>query len=170
VSSALLGSGIALAAACGGTSPGGQTPDPDESCFDGQTTGRTLPVKCNATCTARGTETARCVGGRWEVNRIDADCSLCPTALAPELVGCALEHIRVSASQLSARDGCAMRLRCGTTKVETWCDGENDGTGTSLCECARDGVRDDHRLQNPYQGEAPDACLAAAVRCKTPRT
>ena len=118
----------------------------------------------------RGIETARCVGGRWNVKRIDADCALCPTVLTPDLVGCGLQYVTMKASELSARDGCAIRLRCGTTRVETWCDGENDGTNTSICECARDGVRDEHVLQNLYQGEAPDTCLAAAVHCKAPRT
>jgi hypothetical protein len=111
----------------------------------------------------------RCVEGRWTVKRFEADCSLCPLALTPTLAGCELEHASLKASELSARDGCALSLGCGSTKVEVTCDGENDDTNTSLCDCYRDGVPDKHALKDLYEGEAPDSCLAAAVQCRTSR-
>jgi hypothetical protein len=99
----------------------------------------------------------------------EAGCAACPSALTTALAGCEIEQATIQPSELSARDGCVLRLRCGNTAVQTHCDGENDGTNTSLCECERNGVRDAHVLKDLYPGEGPEACLAAAVDCKTPR-
>ena len=189
---AVLASGIGLAAACGGPSappapqaaPCNEPPetyeparppphvaadDVEPACDDGKVEHRFLPVECNPACTAHTTVIRRCVAGRWDEERIEADCAPCPTAITTALAGCELEHTMLKPSELSPRDGCELRLRCGNTAVQTQCDGENDGTNTSLCECERDGVRDAHVLKDLYQGEGPDSCLAAAVHCKTPR-
>ena len=144
------------------------TNDSEPACDDGKVEHRFLPVECNPKCTAHTTVVRRCVAGRWNEERIDADCAPCPTAITTALAGCELEHTTLKPSELSARDGCELRLRCGKTAVRTECDGENDGTNTSLCDCERDGVRDQHVLKDLYQGEGPDSCLAAAVHCKAP--
>jgi hypothetical protein len=195
---AILASGVAFSVACGGSTaaPGapskGSTnalskestkqfePEPllvpettgvlEETCEDGREVRAGQPVECSPTCSGHWTEIRRCIGGRWNIKRFEADCSLCPSALTPDLAGCALEHTRLKASEQSVRDGCTLSLNCGSTEVDVTCDGENDDTNTSLCDCTRDGVRDEHALKNLYQGEAPDSCLAAAVHCRAPRT
>lgn len=145
------------------------TDDAEPACDDGKVEHRFWPVECSPSCTAHTTVIRRCVAGRWNEESIEADCGLCPTAITTALAGCELEHTTLKPSELSPRDGCVLRLRCGNTAVQTYCDGENDDTNTSLCDCERDGVRDAHALKDLYQGEGPESCLAAAVHCKTPR-
>ena len=189
---AVLASGVGFALACGGPSAPAapqalsfsEPPKPYDAprptpeilaaegelaCDDGNVEHQFLPVECNPACTAHTTVIRRCVAGGWNEERLEADCAPCPTAITTSLVGCELEHTTLKPSELSARDGCVLRLHCGSTEVQTECDGENDGTNTSLCECERDGVRDAHVLKDPYQGEGPESCLAAAVHCKAPR-
>jgi hypothetical protein len=89
--------------------------------------------------------------------------------LPPDLADCELEQMTLQPSEKSAMDGCDLRLRCGNTRVKAGCDGENDGTSTSLCDCERDGVPDQQVMKDLYRGEAPDSCFAAAVDCRTPR-
>jgi hypothetical protein len=141
----------------------------EPACEEGKVEHQFRPVECSPACTAHTTVIRRCVAGAWNEELVEADCRPCPAALPAALAGCELEHTTLKPSELSASDGCVLRLRCGNTAVQTECDGENDGTNTSLCECERDGVRDAHVLKNLYQGEGPESCLAAAVHCKAPR-
>jgi len=69
---------------------------------------------------------------------------------------------------VSLTDGCKLGLRCDGRDLWVECDGENDGTNTSLCECWRDGQQ--QRISgSPYAGEGPDACFAAAAACSKRR-
>lgn len=65
-----------------------------------------------------------------------------------------------------AADQCEATFDCGDQGLlEVLCDGENDGTNTSLCECTRDGVPVDAVYQGLYPGEDASTCVAASVDC-----
>jgi hypothetical protein len=65
---------------------------------------------------------------------------------------------------LSPTDGCEGTFRCTTgTIIVTTCDGENDGSGTSLCACVADG--EPIPIEDLTPGEAPDSCYASLGRC-----
>jgi hypothetical protein len=72
--------------------------------------------------------------------------------------------LKITSSPLSPTDGCDATFYCpGARTVLVRCDGENDGTGTSLCDCEENGRR--ASVSGTVPGEAPDSCLAAAERC-----
>jgi hypothetical protein len=142
---------------------------PGEFCEGDQVGRRYTPVQCSPTCTAHATDIIRCVDNHTTVEHVEADCRPCPSAVPPAIADCTFEQMTLRPGEQSPLDMCRVQLRCGSMAVLTWCDGENDGTGTSLCECARDGVRDEHVLKNPYQGEGPGPCFAAAAHCRSPR-
>jgi hypothetical protein len=65
---------------------------------------------------------------------------------------------------LTPTDQCTIPFTCDTgMRLEVKCDGENDGTFTSLCECYIDGKR--VGLDGLFAGEAPDSCFAAVSQC-----
>lgn len=68
-------------------------------------------------------------------------------------------------SEVGANDGAALSLTCGTTSWHVSCDGENDGTGTSLCECYRDG-QEVRIAGNPWPGEGIGVAYGVAERCR----
>jgi hypothetical protein len=107
--------------------------------------------------------TYQCVSDHWTaVGRHKAECGV--QGRDPEVAGCTLQTFRTKPTTLSPVDGCDLVLRCGKSDVVVGCDGENDGTSTSLCDCSRDGVS--VRLpQSLYAGEAPASCVAAAQHC-----
>jgi hypothetical protein len=65
---------------------------------------------------------------------------------------------------LTPTDQCTIPFRCDAgMRLEVKCDGENDGTFTSLCECYIDGKR--VGLDGLFAGEAPDSCHSAVSQC-----
>jgi hypothetical protein len=70
----------------------------------------------------------------------------------------------VKASEHSSHDGCDATFFCpGARTIQVSCDGENDGTMTSLCDC-QEGERR-AAPSAPVPGEAPDSCLAGVDYC-----
>ena len=77
---------------------------------------------------------------------------------------CTVRALTVSATEESSHDVCNATFYCpGARTVLVVCDGENDGTNTSLCECEERGKR--ASFSKPIPGEGPDSCLAAGDRC-----
>jgi hypothetical protein len=75
--------------------------------------------------------------------------------------------IVVTATHYSPTDGCSWSLTCdGSFELVVECDGENDGTNTSLCGCLVDGefAKDAGRVP----GEGVDACMAGYKNCIDP--
>ena len=67
-------------------------------------------------------------------------------------------------AELSPTDRCRASFDCDDGReVSVSCDGENDGTDTSLCECELDGRT--RPLPNPIRGEAPFSCERALELC-----
>jgi hypothetical protein len=84
---------------------------------------------------------------------------------APGLGECQLQSIEVFPSELSETDRCLAVHACDngvTLKID--CDGENDGTNTSICECMVGAM---HRSPDGvFEGEAPESCEAALQTCQ----
>jgi hypothetical protein len=79
---------------------------------------------------------------------------------------CQRESIKVFPSELSQTDRCVAVHACESGVTLTVdCDGENDGTNTSLCNCIVDGKNrsPDHVIT----GEAPESCHAALPICQS---
>jgi hypothetical protein len=77
---------------------------------------------------------------------------------------CTEGSVVVKPSPESRTDGCNATFYCpGARTILVTCDGENDGTGTSLCDCEERGQR--ASVNGTVPGEAPDSCRAAAERC-----
>lgn len=69
-----------------------------------------------------------------------------------------------TASGVSATDWCGASYECEddlSFRVE--CDGENDGTFTSLCSCTRGSTH--WSIPNVVQGEGPESCNNATMQC-----
>lgn len=106
-----------------------------------------------------------CVDSAWtRVAKAPAECGV--AGKDPEVAGCNVQLFRTRPSDASKTDACDLVLRCGRAQTVVTCDGENDGTGTSLCQCSRNGA-DVPLPQNVYPGEAPQSCVAAAQQCVT---
>jgi hypothetical protein len=72
--------------------------------------------------------------------------------------------LETTPSPESPNDRCDATFYCpGARTILVTCDGENDGTGTSLCDCEENGKR--ASVNGTVSGEAPDSCIAAAERC-----
>lgn len=77
---------------------------------------------------------------------------------------CTVSSLETIPTKESRNDQCRGTFFCpGARTVLVTCDGENDGTNTSLCDCEERGKR--ASLSSTVPGEAPDSCLAAADRC-----
>jgi hypothetical protein len=88
------------------------------------------------------------------------------SAGATQVGSCTLVSMTIVPTNLSPTDGCEATFACdGPRAIEVTCDGENDGTNTSLCDC-REG-RKTAAVNGTVPGEAPDSCLAGAQRCLT---
>lgn len=104
-----------------------------------------------------------CVGGAWtRVAKLPAECGI--EGRDPELAGCNVQLLRTRPSALSRTDACELVLRCGGVQSVVTCDGNNDGTEASSCQCVRKGTPVP-LPQSVYAGEAPQSCLAAAQHC-----
>lgn len=75
---------------------------------------------------------------------------------------CALLSISTRAD-LSPTDQCTAVYVCAGRQLEVSCDGENDGTNTSLCDCRSGEVR--WHSPSLIQGEAPLSCSNGLVPC-----
>ncbi len=76
---------------------------------------------------------------------------------------CTMGGVQIT-PDLSPTDQCMIPFTCASgTRVEITCDGENDGTFTSLCSCYIDGKY--VGLDGLFVGEAPDSCFAAVDKC-----
>lgn len=86
------------------------------------------------------------------------------TGMPPPDLVCDVEEVTVTPSELSPTDGCEATYTCSEGVLVVSCDGENDGTGTSLCDCDADG-----EFFYPYgelfEGEGPDSCFNALSSC-----
>jgi predicted esterase len=106
-----------------------------------------------------------CVNSVWtRVSKSPAECGV--ERRDPVVAGCNLQLFRTRPSAQSKTDACDLVMRCGRVQTVVTCDGENDGTGSSLCECTRNGVAV-QLPQSVYAGEAPQSCVAAAQQCVT---
>jgi hypothetical protein len=77
---------------------------------------------------------------------------------------CTVSSLETMATRESRNDQCRGTFFCpGARTVLVTCDGENDGTNTSLCDCEERGKR--ASVSGTVPGEAPESCLAAADRC-----
>jgi hypothetical protein len=80
------------------------------------------------------------------------------------LEGCELRSSSSNGSDFSPTDGCGASYECDDSlSFSVHCDGENDGTFTSLCACS-DGTTH-WNIPDVIQGEAPDSCNNAAALC-----
>jgi hypothetical protein len=80
------------------------------------------------------------------------------------LAGCELWSSSSNGSDFSPTDGCGASYECDDSlSFSVHCDGENDGTFTSLCACS-DGTTH-WNIPDVIQGEAPDSCNNAAALC-----
>jgi hypothetical protein len=61
--------------------------------------------------------------------------------------------------------GCTLLLDCDGVDLELGCDGEEDGTDTSLCTCLLDGARVAKVDATLWPTESLPACEAAASNC-----
>jgi hypothetical protein len=69
-----------------------------------------------------------------------------------------------SGSSGSPADRCSAGYDCeGRISLRVECDGENDGTFTSLCTCMYERTRWD--IPNVVQGEGPESCNNATMQC-----
>ena len=76
---------------------------------------------------------------------------------------CALQSITIQ-PDITPTDQCDAAYTCdGERSLRVTCDGENDGTNTSLCTCYS-GARSWH-VSGVVQGEAPESCNNASDRC-----
>jgi hypothetical protein len=166
----------------GGVKPAAVPPCPHDSpaepeapseCLGGESW-RAGPTKvCDGHCQSRSFIVSRCVGSRHEEAVLQAPCECGPSTLSPELSGCRLEQLTLTPLQTIPRtadfvnrvDGCKLKLACQPGELTITCDGEQDGTGTSLCECYRDGQTVRLPRSDPWPGEGAQTCHAAAALC-----
>jgi sterol desaturase/sphingolipid hydroxylase (fatty acid hydroxylase superfamily) len=120
---------------------------------------------CSAVCTSFRVVPRRCEQGHWrELPPIDPACACAPESVAPSLRECTPRSIVLTPTGDGASDGVDLKLTCGTTLLDVECDGENDGTGTSLCSCHRDGA--EVRIPgDPWPGEGISLAYRVAERC-----
>jgi hypothetical protein len=149
-------------------SPGRHKGEPRPDCSEGEAEQREfIPVECSPTCTGHEVFVRYCADGRWNSKTLEANCALCPASLPPALALCRIDRTTIEPNELSSTDGCKLELSCGSEKLLTECDGENDGTNTSLCTCRRNGAESRRVSSKPIQGEAPESCLRTAEKCLT---
>lgn len=83
------------------------------------------------------------------------------TIVVPD--SCTLDSMTVTPSELSPTDGCRGVYRCDGDEITVECDGENDGTFTSLCSCEGSGSY--WGLGVLVAGEGPESCQAGIAEC-----
>jgi hypothetical protein len=82
------------------------------------------------------------------------------------LAACLLGDLTTCAfNMVPELEGCTLRASCGMATLVVQCDAENDGTGTSLCDCTSSGSR----VGSPHvDGIGIIACANALRRCMPP--
>ncbi len=122
-------------------------------------------VECRPGCAGYRSSAFVCEDGHWQLREAREPPCICePEPKPPELAACTTRQVTVSPSELSPTDQCGVALSCRDRDLWVECDGESDGTGTSLCSCWLDR-RPVTLRGNPYTGEGPRACFSAAVAC-----
>jgi hypothetical protein len=174
-------SGALVPAPCGAPSGsagapeyGGVVPecDGDQSWRPSETTA------CNDHCRAQSFTATRCIESRHEEVLVRAPCECGPATLSPALSSCQLGQLSLvplqefprateprSRESVSPVDGCKLELTCQVGKLTVTCDGEQDGTGTSLCDCYLDGQTLRLPESDPWPGEGAQTCHNAAPLC-----
>jgi hypothetical protein len=130
-------------------------------------------TSCNSVCLAESMIVSRCIDSHRTQLVLQAPCECGPGSLSAELAGCRWGQMSVvpreaiPASEHAAIpvDGCKLTLDCAPGKLSVVCDGEEDGTGSSLCDCYVNG--NPLRISKPsvWPGEGADTCHAAAAVC-----
>jgi hypothetical protein len=78
--------------------------------------------------------------------------------------GCTLNSL-VTTESITPTDQCVAVYTCADGRsFEVSCDGENDGTNTSLCACSHGDTR--WSVSGVVQGESPFSCTRAAHKCR----
>ena len=148
-------------------------PEATVDCLGGESWQSGPTIACSSQCRSRSFVVTRCVDSRREEAVLQAPCECGPAELSPELAGCRLEQLSLTPLQVippkpafvNRVDGCKLELACQPGKLTVACDGEQDGTGTSLCECYRDGQTVRLPKSDPWPGEGAHTCHAAAALC-----
>jgi hypothetical protein len=128
---------------------------------------------CNSHCRSQSIIVTRCVGSGHEAWLLRAPCECGPATLSPALSSCRFDQLSLvprevippSGESLNHVDGCKLELTCQVGKLTATCDGEEDGTGTSLCDCYLDGQPLLLPKRDPWPGEGAPTCHAAAALC-----
>ena len=156
------------------SAPGGALePEAALDCLGGESWRSGPTIACSSQCRSRSFVVTRCVGSRREEAVLQAPCECGPAVLSAELSECRLEQLSLIPLQFippgpafaNHVDGCKLELACRPGKLTVTCDGEQDGTGTSLCECYRDGQTVRLPRSDPWVGEGAHTCHAAAALC-----
>ncbi|HEY3494690.1 MAG TPA: hypothetical protein VGK73_08400 [Polyangiaceae bacterium] len=123
------------------------------------------PAPCSGPCSSFRVTPRRCEQGSWrKLEPIEPACACAPPVIPAALRSCPARSIVLTPSESGAIDGVKLTLGCEKTLLEVTCDGENDGTGTSLCDCYRDGKQ--QRVPGaPYQGEGIEVAYRFAELC-----
>jgi hypothetical protein len=85
---------------------------------------------------------------------------------AKELASCLLRDRTSCVIAKAEVEGCTLSTSCGARTGQVQCDGENDGTGTSNCDCTHVGTGAPPTRRNAHvKGIGLVACVNAAPRC-----
>jgi len=122
-------------------------------------------VTCRPGCDGYRRQRYTCGDGGWRLAEShEPTCRCEPEKPPPALADCTVEYVSVRPSESSPTDYCTLALRCAAEEWAVKCGAEHDGTGTSQCDCFRDG-REVRRPGGAVRGEGPDSCFAAAAVC-----
>jgi hypothetical protein len=169
--------GPCLAVASGRTSPATEPaawrPPKSAACEGGDLWNAGPASSCNDVCQAESIVVSRCIDFRRTELVLQAPCECGPARLGAELSGCRWgqmsvvprEAIPASTPATVPADGCKLSLECAPGKLSVVCDGEEDGTGTSLCDCYLDGRPLPLPKPKVWPGEGANTCHAAAAAC-----
>jgi hypothetical protein len=124
-----------------------------------------VAAACSETCSSARIVQRRCEGSRWqELPPIEPTCECAPKKVPSVLKACVVKRVELTPTKLGASDTAKLTLSCGETALQVDCDGEQDGTGTSLCTCYRNG--EEVRIPgDPWPGEGIEVSYRVAERC-----
>ncbi len=142
-------------------------------CLGGESWRPGATTVCNDQCRAQGFIVSSCIDSGRKETLLQAPCECGPAELSSELAGCRWGQLTLVPQQVVPRsadvagkvDGCKLDLQCQPGKLTVGCDGEEDGTGTSLCDCYIDGRTLRLPKSDPWVGEGATTCHAAAALC-----
>lgn len=140
-------------------------PDTGEPCFGKDEREVLEPVDCASGCKSFRIQWSRCENGSWQRQPpIEPSCACKPALLPTSLQACRASDVVITPAIGAPNDGCRAHFACGADALDVACDGENDGTGTSLCTCHRNGY-EVRSIGSLWKGEGIDTCTLAAERC-----